>query len=124
MSKLNTSSILALATALNMPIQGKQVGCSGRKGVVYMRVEGHGPVSIARGKDGGPLVLDCEHEAIELIEEYVLAIAAAYKRGDVQGLHLPSQEDFFYSFVDQEREVEITDTSDADELIKHIKEMT
>lgn len=123
---MKKQAMTLVAKALGMTTENGKLTCSGRPGTAYVRIDSTPcPVAFdARTKK--PLVLSCEHEALELIQRYMQALLfESISRalvGDLLNMpYVPDPEDFFYVFADEEPELEVTSTADAEAVIAAVK---
>lgn len=116
---------LMRAMGMNINDETNEVSCSGRPGVVYVNHQGEVIPLAYDSRTHKPLQLDCEHGAIDLIMNYYRELFAVGMKNVMLGKDLPyvpDPEEFKYVFVDEEPELEVTSTADADNVIAHIKE--
>lgn len=122
-----TEAQVTVMRALGMCIneETREVSCSGRPGVVYLRHEGAVVPLAHSAKTHKPVQVSCEHAAMELINDFyrvLLTTGVEHIMNDKPLPHVPDPQDFLYVFSDEEPELEVTSTTDADTLISHIKE--
>lgn len=111
--------------ALGFEPDSYAITCSGRPGVVYIRQAGELRPLARDSKTMKPLQLNCEHEAVELIEQLYQVLFLQGLQAIMQGKEMPKApdpNDFKYVYMDEEPEPEVTNTADADTLVARIKE--
>ena len=110
--------------ALGIETKDGKAECTGRKGMVYLRLPNGEAKPFAIDKTGSWSVCECEHEALEMVMGYMSYmlghVLEAAKKGDL--LWVPSPSDFFYVFTDDMEDDDIEVGDEAATLIANIME--
>ncbi len=102
-------------------VNGTELTCSGRAGVVYLETN-RGRKVLARSEvTGNPIVVGCEHEAVDLIVSYMETLFVAFNDGDIGVDSIPSLSDFSYRHTESATNEPEMDLSDAAAVIANIK---
>lgn len=115
---LNPDFVASLAKKLGMTVTDDEIVCTGRPGIVYLHVGEVIRPLMLHSSDGTPVVCECEHQALEMVQEYYMVLArqgleALLDDGDLP--YLPEAEEFVYVHtVDVEDTTAVTPQAKAE----------